>query len=188
MTRRLIGLAGVLTALTGLAVMAPAATITISDLFDGNPIVTVSTDLIGVQMTLSFEKAIITGTLPGGVTVAPGTRSVILLEPASDPFGPLQSDFLTLTVGAAAPTFSILFESDGASTFLSDLAQLPGNTPTLLEDGTMQNVSALLNSGAFSISMQSDLATPEVPEPGTYLLLATGLLGCALWRRRRTTA
>ena len=81
-----------------------------------------------------------------------------------------------MTVGAAAPTFSILFESDGASTFLSDLAQLPGNTPTLLEDGTMQNVSALLNSGAFSISMQSDLATPEVPEPGTYLLLATGLL------------
>jgi hypothetical protein len=39
---------------------------------DGNPIVTTSTDLTGVQLNLTPERAIITGFLPAGVTVQPG--------------------------------------------------------------------------------------------------------------------
>jgi hypothetical protein len=167
-----------------IAAPAGAAVITISDLTDGNPVVTISTDLLNVQTALTPEQAIITGLLPAGITVVPGTRSVILVEPASDPFGPPQSDFLTLTVGAAAPTFTILFESDGATNFTRDVAALPPGTPTLLEDGTLQNVSSLLNSGAFSISIQSDLATPEIPEPYTPFLLLSGLLLICVGRLR----
>jgi hypothetical protein len=164
---------------------AGAAVITISDLLDGNPFVTISADLLGVQTTLTPEQAVITGVLPAGVTATPGTRSVILLEPSSDPFGPPQSDFLTLMIGAAAPTFAINFESDGAANFSRDLAALPPGTPTLLENGTLQSLSDLLNSGGFVIQVQSDLATQE-PESSTWFLLLSGLsLGCILHIRRR---
>ena len=166
---------------------ATAATITISDLLDGNPIVTTSADLTGAETALTFEKAVISGLLPAGVQLPVGTRSVILTEPAGDPFGPRQSDFITLTAGATAPTFSITFESDGAVNFASDVAALPAGTPAVLEDGTFQNLSTALNSGALGISVQSDLTSPE-PEPAGWLLLLSGLLliSAAYIRRKRT--
>jgi hypothetical protein len=164
-----------LTVLMMMAVAGPAATISISDLTDGMPIVQVSPDLVSVQIILSLEKAVITGLLTG-IQITPGTRSVILTEPPSDPFGPFESDFLTLTIGAAAPTFSLTFESDGAANYLMDLAALPPGTPTLPETGDFQDVSTALNSGAFVILAASDLATPEVPEPDARLLLSAGLL------------
>ena len=167
---------------------ANAATITISDLLDANPLVTLSADLADARTALSFEKAVITGLLPASVQVAVGTRSVIFMEPSADPFGPRASDFVTLTVGAAAPTFSVTFESDGALNFDSDLAALPAGTPVIGESGDLQNVSTLLNSGAFAISVQSDLNNPE-PEPATWILLVTGLLLSSVGyiRRKRTT-
>ena len=57
------------------------------------------------------------------------------------------------------------------ATFDRDVAALPVGTPAILEDGTFQNVSQLLNSGAFVISIQSDLATSEIPEPASDFLL-----------------
>jgi hypothetical protein len=184
MTNYLRRVGTVVAAITLTSVAASAASVTISDLFDGNPTVTPSADLLSVVVTLSPERAVITALLPTSVNVVTGTRSVIMLEPAGDPFGPRQSDFLTLTIGAAAPTVGIIFESDGFPTFQSDIAQLPTGTPTLLEDGTVQDASSLLNSGAFTISLQSDPAGPELPEPGTWLLLATGLSSIGLARRK----
>lgn len=179
-----------ITSLAMMAVASHAATITISDLLDGNPIVTISADLTNTTSVITFEQAVITGFLPAGLTVQPGTRSVILTEPASDLFGPRQSDFVTLIIGAAAPTFSLTFESDGALNFDRDIAALPPTTPTLLENGNFQDLSTLLNSGAFSISVQSDLQSPEIPEPPSGPLLVTGLvLGCiGLIRRKRAPA
>jgi hypothetical protein len=188
MTSSTIKAATVLTTSMIMAVLGNAATITVSDLLDGNPIVTTSTDLLDVQTSLSFEQAVITGLLPAGVQLPIGTRSVIMMEPAADPFGPRQSDFITLMIGAAAPTFSLTFESDGALNFARDVAALPANTPTVLEDGTLQNVSTALNSGAFLISAQSDLTSPE-PEPATWLLLLSGLLlSGVLYIRRKKSA
>jgi hypothetical protein len=175
MARLAIKAVTVLMGLT-MAIAATAATITISDLLDGNPIVTTSTDLTGVQTVLTFERAVISGFLPAGLQVPVGTRSVILLEPAEDPFGPRQSDFITLTIGAAAPTFTINFASDGALNFDIDVAALPPGTPTLLETGGFQDVSGLLNSDGLAISIQSDLNSPEVPEPTSGMLLLSGLL------------
>jgi hypothetical protein len=172
-----------------MATTATSATLTISDLLDGNPILTTSTDLSDARTVLSFEKAVITGTLPASGQIAPGTRSVIFTEPTNDPFGPRQSDFVTFTLGAAAPTFSVTFESDGAANFASDVAALPANTPTVLEDGTFQNVSTLLASGTFAISVQSDLNSPE-PEPSSGILLVSGLLlaGLGYIRRKKTSS
>jgi hypothetical protein len=187
MTKIEIRIVGVLMSLmmTG---AASAATITISDLLDGNPIVTISSDLTGVETTLSFDKAVISGLVPAGVQLPVGTRSVILNEPTVDPFGPRQSDFITLVAGATAPTFSITFESDGAANYANDVAALPAGTPTVLEDGTFQNLSTALSSGTLGISVQSDLNSPE-PEPAAWLLLLTGLLMISVRhiRRKRTT-
>jgi hypothetical protein len=173
------------TILTMLAVTLPAATITISDLTDGLPVITVSPDIVNVQSTFAFEQVLITGIIPN-LGLPPGTHSVILTEPASDPFGPPQSDFVTLTIGAAAPSFSLLFESDGAATYLADVAALPPSTPTLLENGTFQDVSSILSSGAFTITVQSDLTTLE-PEPDVRSLFFEGLLlvGIAQVRLKR---
>jgi len=178
----------VLAALALMAGPAVGASISIIDLLDANPTVTPSTDLIGVTTNLTFEKAVITGILPSAVTVQPGTRSVILTEPASDPFGPRQSDFVTLIIGATAPTFNLTFESDGAAMFASDIAALPSGTPTVLEDGNAQNLSTPLNSGSFTITVQSDVGTAEIPEPASGLLLLTGLIltGAGLSGRKKT--
>jgi hypothetical protein len=188
MSRLTIKTVTVSTTLMMMTFSATAATITISDLLDGNPIVTTSADLTGAETALTFEKAVISGLLPAGVQLPVGTRSVILTEPAGDPFGPPQSDFITLTVGAAAPTFSITFESDGAVNFASDVAALAAGTPTVLEDGTFQNLSTALNSVALGISVQSDLTPSPEPEPAGWLLLLSGLLliSVAYIRRKRT--
>jgi hypothetical protein len=182
---KLVRAALCLALLTALAVTVPAATITISDLTDGLPTITVSTDISVTSMTFAFEHVLISGLIPN-LTLQPGTHSVILTEPPSDPFGPLESDFVTLTIGAAAPTFTLLFESDGATNYQANVMALPAGTPTLLENGNAQNLSDILASGAFMITVQSDLTTNE-PEPDVRFLFSSGLLliGAAVGRLKR---
>jgi hypothetical protein len=177
---------------------ASAATISISDLTDGNPVVSTGTLTVPI-VQLSFERALITGQLDpgnssGSITV--GTRSLIFDEPSGDPFGPRLSDFITLTATDVTPecfaTFdicqniTILFESDGAPNFAQHLAALPVGTPHLLEDGTSQDVTLLLNSQQTSLQIfaSSDLATSEVPEPTSILLVVAGLILLAVIGKR----
>jgi len=170
-----------------------ATVVSISDLTDGNPVVSTGT-LTGSVVTLSFERALITGQLNpdnSGEPIPVGTRSLIFDEPSGDPFGPRLSDFITLTasavtgIGCVAPfpngpcqNISVLFESDGAPNFDQHIAALPGGTPHLLETGTIQNVTALLNSlpDSLVILASSDLATSEVPEPTSLTLVGAGLI------------
>src|SRR5437879_1809419 len=82
-----------------------ATTITISDLTDGLPVVTITDTESDVSfpspvIVSSPEQTTITGifmTVPPGA-IASGTRSVVLTEPAGD-FNPPISDIITLTVG-----------------------------------------------------------------------------------------
>jgi hypothetical protein len=178
-----------------LVVPAIAATITISDLEEAPPIVGV-TGLGSVDITLAHESAIISATFfPAGVEelIAVGTRSVIFTEPPDDPFGPRLSDFLTIVVGPprilgeGAPFQDILvvFKSDGSAGFDTDIASLDPSTPTILEDGTMQDLTALLNTNALSIAAQSDIGfETDAPEPSSLLLLSGGLLAVLSLRRR----
>jgi hypothetical protein len=171
---------------------ASAATISISDLTDGNPVVSTGT-FTGPVVTLSFERALITGQLDPGNSSAPipvGTRSLIFDEPTGDPFGPRLSDFITLTAtdvtgtgclatsGGPCQNITILFESDGAPNFDQHIAALPVGTPHLLEDGTSQDVTLLLNSqqNSLQIFASSDLATSEVPEPTSLVIVVAGLI------------
>jgi len=177
-----------LAVLTLLIVPATAATISISNLVDGNPVVT--TDLLGQGVSLTFEQAIVSGSfaVPAGVALAPGTRSVTLVEPASDQFGPRVSDFATLTIGEASQglqSVRLLFQSDGAAGFDANVANLPTNTPMLTETGDFVDVTTQLggSSDFLVVRLASDLATAEPAEPGTWVLLTTGLLVALAYRR-----
>lgn len=195
MYKTILNSGAVLALLTFLLNPAPAATISVSNLTDGNPIVT--TDLAGKEVTLAFEQAFVSGTLTlvaGTAGLTPGTRSVLMLEPASDPFGPRVSDFATLTVGQVQfgaqglpfQTIQLFFQSDGAQGFDRNVAAIGSGAPTITETGDFQDVSALLaSSPLLTVSLASDLATAEPAEPGTWMLLITGLGAAFTYRRLR---
>src|SRR6516162_9587974 len=93
----------VATAAVGVAAPVGAADITIIENGDGIPTLTTSgVTLIGTAPPTLLPEFV---ALTGSVSVTPGTaplvdRAVVLTEPASDPFGPRQSDIIVLEAGA----------------------------------------------------------------------------------------
>jgi len=195
-------LAAVLAISVGLVpVSAQAVFITIIE--DPSEIVTpaVTSDLAMLVITPNFDKVTVTGRItPNNSTtfftnpVTSGTRSVVLTEPAGDPFGSRTSDFVTLTVGEIGEDSTGLFQpvridlvSDLAAGFDAAVAGLPAGTPAILETGGSQVVSTQLNSGSFAITVQSDFTpVPEipVPEPASLLLVGTSILSVTLLARK----
>jgi PEP-CTERM motif len=177
------------------AARAWAADITITENGDGIPTLTTSgVTLIGTAPpTLLPEFVALTGSVP----VTPGTAplvngAVVLTEPASDPFGPRQSDIIVLEAGApnldlGTQAFNLLFVSDGVQEFDILISSNP-NALTLLETGNVQAIggASLLNTEPFlTINVQSDLHDPEAPEPTTLALLGLAFAGIRLAKRRK---
>ena len=62
---------------------------------------------------------------------------------------------------------------------------LPNGALTIIEDGTVQDVTSLLAGTNFLPSGMTVQIQSEVPEPATMTLLGAGLLGLGIARRRR---
>jgi hypothetical protein len=199
------------------AVPATPGSITINDLTDSIGVTTSpgTSGLLEIYSpTSSGEKVTITGVW-NGATLATGTGYALLQASSlnspetGDPFDTATwtnsagvvhghiSDFITVNVvnggvpgvGEGLQSFTIVFESDGGSTFQSDLtAAVPGtaNPLILAETGALQNLSTLQGidlSGALTLQAESDIHA--VPLPPSVLLLGSGLIGLVGFRRFR---
>lgn len=194
MIRRAIGIGAALLSLV--AGTGFASEVDISDLTDGLPTVILSADLSSFTVRVAPEIVVVSGTIPFPVTSGPptppipiGSHIVGLTEPSSDPFNQPVSDSVSLATdqttsanGALEETVFIQFQSDDVGP-----VPIPSNAPTLLENGMAQDVSTLLNSSPLTITVASDLATPETPLPASAWSGLALLAGLATWRivRRR---
>jgi hypothetical protein len=169
-----------------------AAYISIADFTEDAP--DVQTDLPGANVILTAEEVSIGVHVPVGLDpITPGVRSVILVNQPGDPEGPgLPSDFATITVGAVeildlmpVQLIQLIFQSDGAAGFDVNVALLPPGTPSIVETGALQDVSALLDTApALTVLLGSDVPA-VIPEPVTWISAGGALLGLAMYRRSR---
>jgi hypothetical protein len=172
-------------------VRAAVVHITVDEPTDAAPSVT--TDIVGAESTSDFEVATLTGFVLGsGLPV--GTTSVLLTEPSSDPFNAPNSDLIILQIfqattdGSTSQQVNLSFVSDSFQGFDRLVAANP-NAVKVEETGSLQDITALLGlpvdtNGAATILQvraSSDLATPEIPEPGSLTLLAIGAASVAAY-------
>jgi len=168
-------------------------------LFDGFVVNFGGGNMFTFNAANDFQQSL-TATLPGVPTNFIGA-TILVTEPANElpcaasgscivaNNGPLKgianlSDALTITVSPVAAIATIFFVSDGADQ--ATLANFPvlGSTFTITEDGTLQNVGTNFGLAAAAVQVGSDVAGPEVPEPGTGLLFVVGLLTVGSLRQR----
>jgi hypothetical protein len=170
-----------------------AAVISIDDTRPTGSVPNVFTDIVGTNITLAAEEVVIQISLPVGPfgPVTPGIRSVILLNPPGEPFGP--SDFATITVSPPLPDIvgltqliELFFQSEGAVGFDVNVALLPPGTPAILETGRFQDVSGLLDTAPqLKILLASSVPGVEpIPEPATWMLAAAGIAAVGVSQRR----
>jgi hypothetical protein len=153
--------------------------------------------------SFSTESGSVHGIVGTGLLVVPGTRAVLFTGigdlPVSTNAGVVNlSDYAIVTVASDGKSFDLLFESNGSSTFTSNLSLIPAtNTPgtytsIIAETGDFQDIGGDLIAGTVilglnvdeltSVSFRSDLDV-VVPLPPSLLLMGSGLLGLVGLRR-----
>lgn len=157
--------------------------------------------------SFSTESGGVHGIVGDGPLLVPGTRAVLFTgadSPVSTPVGVVNlSDYVIATVSADGTLLDLLFESNGSTTFTTNLSLIPANnsptiaanhTSIIAETGDFQGIGGDLIDGTLipglnvdeltSVSMRSDLDV--VPLPPSLLFMGTGLLGLGVLRWRRS--
>ena len=149
--------------------------------------------------SFSTESGGVHGTVGDGPLLVPGTRAVLFTGagdlPVSTPVGIVNlSDYVIATVSADGKFLDLLFESNGSTTFTTNLALIPANnsptiaanhTSIIAETGDFQGIGGDLIDGTLipglnvdeltSVSMRSDLdVAPRLPPSVLLLLLGSG--------------
>jgi hypothetical protein len=166
-----------------------AAVLSISVLEPSDAAPTPSTDIPGAVTSADFETASVVGSfsVAGTNGLTAGTTYVVLVEPTSDPFNQPISDIIRLTIGAVNTDnfqqVNLTFFSDSFPRFDSIIP--PNVNPVqVTETGdpqVPQDITSALglptDGRILQVFASSDLASPEVPEPGALTLFCIGVLG-----------
>ena len=178
-------------------VQAAVVHISVAEPSDAPP--TVTSDIVGFESSSDFEIATFVAAVDvagtNGLTV--GTTSVVLTEPAGDANPPV-SDLIILTIGqqvtdgTTSQQVNLTFYSDSFQGFDRLVAANPNAVP-VAETGNLTDISKALGlpvnsdnvATILQISASSDLATPEIPEPGSLALFGIGVAGIFGYRLRK---
>lgn len=164
--------------------------------------VAVSTNIVLTAPTLvTPESAIVTGfhhpaISPSPIATPPGRRAAALFEPGNQD---LVSDYVLLTVGEIRgdPVFGVaqdlIVEFFSVDIPLTDFLALLANGGFtfgggLVEDGTLQDLSALLGTLPEGLIVRAQSGPGELPEPASVALVGVALTAFAFMRRRKTLA
>ena len=170
----------------------------IEDPLDIAPVTVMTNIVLSAPIVSTPESARVSGLhhpgiSPNPISTSPGKRAAVLFEPGSG--GNLVSDYVLLTVGdirndaVFGQAQDLLVEFFSADILLADLLQqlAAGGFAYgggLVEDGTLQNLSALLGTlpEGLLVGVQSDPG--DVPEPASLALVGLALAAAGLARRR----